>query len=171
MNDNQHKIIDSEETIIRLLHQEWFVEGRLQQTAFRLANGETYLSVNRPAVSSYEADVVAFIKTHPQYKTAPRTTTYRRANLNVGDVRNLDLSMEEESLNISVEVEPRSMHKKSHAGIFARLDNKNIKGGQDFIPVVDGKEPVSAEKVLMKMRWSLLQLSQLETCELKSTEE
>ena len=171
MNSNQQDIIDSEETIIRLLHQEWFVEGQLQQTAFRLANGETYLSVNRPAISSYEADVADFIKSHPQYKTAPRTTTYRRANLNVGDVRNLDLSMEDESLNISVEVEPRSMHRKSHAGIFARLNSQNIKGGQEFLPSPNGKEPVSTEKVLMKMRWTLLQLSQLETCELKPAEE
>ena len=40
-------LIDSKESIARLLNQEWIVSGVLQQTAFQLRPGETYLSVNR----------------------------------------------------------------------------------------------------------------------------
>lgn len=159
-------IISPEETIVRLLHQEWVVNGILQQTAFNLRNGETYLSVNRPAVDSYEADVVSFIEQHPKYRTAPLMDSYRRAELNVGEVRNIDIRLRDQSLDVEVEVESRSTHAKSHAGIFTRLDGKNIKGGQVASISVKGGKVVSTEMILQKMRWHLLQQAKVSTCHL-----
>ena len=45
-------IIDNEEQVARILHQDWIVEGLLQVSAFALSEGETYLSVNRPSIDT-----------------------------------------------------------------------------------------------------------------------
>ena len=164
MTDGSFHQIDSEETIARLVHQEWVVNGVLQQTAFILRNGEAYLSVNRPAVDTYEADVEAFVSQHPKYRTAPLNDTYRRAILNVGDVRAIDISVKGEKLDVSVEVEPRAFHTKSHAGIFTRIEGKNVKGEDDISTIEEGKKIVSTSMILQKLRWNLLQLATLETC-------
>ena len=151
------------ETIARLLNQAWIVDGILQQSAFQLRIGETYLSVNRIAVDSYNYDVKNFISQHPSYRTATDDNAYHRALLNVGEVRNIDLTLNDKTLKLSVEVEPRTSHIKSHAGIFARYDDKNIKGGQEFL-IVKNSEPVSAPDILQKMRWQLLHLAKVEIC-------
>ena len=44
--------IDNSETVVRILHKEWVVDGQLQITAFALRQGESYISVNRPAIDS-----------------------------------------------------------------------------------------------------------------------
>lgn len=163
MTDSKLHHIDSEEAIARLVHQEWIVNGVLQQTAFVLRNGETYLSVNRPAVETYEADVASFIGQHPKYKTSPLTDTYRRAVLNVGQVRDIDISVKDQRLDISVEVEPRASHTKSHAGIFTRIEGKSVKGGEEIYSIDQEKQTVPTSMILQKLRWNLLQLSKLET--------
>ena len=156
--------VSSEETIARLLNKVWFVEGVLQQSAFQLRNGESYLSVNRTAIDSYKDDVAKFVSQHPDYKTSPNSNTYSRALMNVGEVRGIDFVFNGKSLNVSVEVEPRTSHIKSHAGIFARYDDKNIKGGQVFVISNKDSEPVSTPDILQKLRWKLLQLSTVEVC-------
>ena len=52
-SDNQEEInqIPSEESVARILSEEWFVKDKLLSFAFALEAGETYLSVNRPLVS------------------------------------------------------------------------------------------------------------------------
>ena len=42
--------VDDKETVVRILHKEWVVDGQLQITAFGLRQGESYISVNRPAI-------------------------------------------------------------------------------------------------------------------------
>ena len=160
-------LIDSKESIARLLNQEWIVSGVLQQTAFQLRPGETYLSVNRPSIESYDSDVAEFIKEHPNFQTVQGNNTYCCALMNVGEVRSMDLSFKGNTLKVGIEVEPRTSHIKSHAGIFARYNGKNIKGGQNFLVDDRGNEPISAPAILQKMRWQLLQLSHVEVCEIK----
>lgn len=52
-SDNQEEInlIPSEESVARILSEEWFVKDKLLSFAFALEAGETYLSVNRTLVS------------------------------------------------------------------------------------------------------------------------
>ena len=164
MNTIQQKSVSSEETIVRLLHQAWVVNGVLQQTAFELRNGETYLSVNRPAIDTFSADVISFLEHHPEYRTAPQNSSYRKASLNVGEVRGIDIHLDDQKLEVEVAVEPRSSHIKSHAGIFTRVEGANIKGGQSN-PINMGNDKIlSANMILQKMRWHLLQLAQVCTC-------
>ena len=60
MSQQEQPILDSE-AIVRIIRQEWLVDGVLQQSAFTLKPQETYLSVNRPAVDTYDADVQSFV--------------------------------------------------------------------------------------------------------------
>lgn len=159
-------IIDSKESIARLLNQEWIVSGVLQQTAFQLRPGETYLSVNRTSIETYNSDVAEFIDEHPNFKTGSDCNTYCRALMNVGEVRGMELSFKGNTLNVNVEVEPRATHTKSHAGIFARFQGKNLKGGQNFLTDAKYNEPISVPDILQKMRWRLLSLSKMEECEI-----
>lgn len=156
MNSGLQDIVNSDEDIVRLLHKEWIVNGVIQQSAFQLRNGETYLSVNRPAVASFDLDVSVFISQHPQYRFPSSIHSYKRASMNVGGVRNMELSFKEERINVSVEVEPRASHAKSHAGIFARIEGVAIKGGQDRLSISNQELPLSAGAILQKMRWQLL---------------
>jgi len=164
MNTNRQEHVSSEETIVRLLNREWIVNGTLVQTAFQLRNGETYLSVNRPAVESYEADVASFVDQHPKYRTMPHADTYQRACLNVGEVRGIDIMMNGHSLGVDVDVEPRNVHAKSHAGIFTRIKGNNVKGGQTADVVTNSNGVFSATMILQKMRWKLLSMAKVETC-------
>ena len=45
--------IDNNEPVVRILHKEWVVDGQLQITAFALRQGESYISVNRPAIETF----------------------------------------------------------------------------------------------------------------------
>ena len=53
-------IVDSE-NVTRILRRDWFDEGKLMHVAFALRNAETYISVNRPSVSSFRKDVKDFV--------------------------------------------------------------------------------------------------------------
>ena len=50
----EQSILDSE-TVARILKRDWFDDGKLMHVAFALRNGETYISVNRLAIASYNA--------------------------------------------------------------------------------------------------------------------
>ena len=52
---------------MRILHPEWIEDGVLLHEAFMLNIGETYLSVNRPAVESFTEDVAGFLDRHSDY--------------------------------------------------------------------------------------------------------
>ena len=164
-SDNQEEInlIPSEESVARILSEEWFVKDKLLSFAFALEAGETYLSVNRPAVETYDSDVSTFVKKHPSY--AFDNTCYRRALMNVGAIRGIDVKVGETKMKIDVEVEPRAAHTKSHAGIFTRFQNANIKKGQ-LLKAGPTSEEVSADTVLLEVRKELLDLSTVEECKL-----
>ena len=158
--------IDNNETVVRILHKEWVVDGQLQITAFALRQGESYISVNRPAVDTFLSDVTDFVSKHADYKISDEgSLAYRQASLGVSAVRNIKVELGQLSVDVSVEVEPRDAHYKSHAGIFTRYDDKNIKGGQETIQ--DQNEclmPVRA--ILQKVQHQLLALSTLEKQEI-----
>lgn len=69
---------------------------------------------------------------------------------------------EGQPLAIDVEVEPRDVFTKSHAGIFTRHNNVNIKTGSTL--AVSQEKNISADRVLLKVRLALVRLSTVETC-------
>ena len=149
--------VDSSEKVARILSTEWLVDGQLMNIAFTLLEGETYISVNRPLISTYDSDVAGFVTKHDKYLFG--TDNYKRAILSVSDIRAIKVDAFGEPLKINVEVEPRDSHTKSHAGIFTRYENKNVKRG-DTLSLL-AKE-VSADDVLIKVRSQLLNMSTVE---------
>lgn len=65
---------------------------------------------------------------------------------------------------IDVEVEPRDVHTKSHAGIFVRTGAQNVLPGRFLMGTV--LESVSVDMILQDVRWELLALSTLEENEI-----
>ena len=158
--------IDNNETIARILHKEWVVDGQLQITAFSLRQDESYISVNRPAIDTFINDVSDFVSKHADYKISDEgSLAYRQASLDVSAVRNIKVELGQLSADVSVEVEPRDTHYKSHAGIFTRYGKKNIKGGQESVQdKYNQLMPVRA--ILQKVQHQLLTLSTLEEHEI-----
>ena len=158
--------VDNNETVVRILHKDWVVDGQLQITAFALRQGESYISVNRPSIDTFPSDVPDFVSKHADYKVSDESSlTYQQASLDVSAVRNIKVELDQLSAEVSVEVEPRDAHYKSHAGIFTRYDEKNIKGGQETIQDKnDSLMPVRA--ILQKVQHQLLTLSTLEQHEI-----
>ena len=102
--------IDNREDVARILANDWVINGVLQQTAFTLRDGETYISVNRPAVTSFNSDVTSFVRNHKNFRCESQgSVTYQRAILNVGDIRSIAVTHGEQPLSIDVEVEPRDI--------------------------------------------------------------
>ena len=159
-----NNIVASDEKIARLISKEWILDGNLLVTAFALAPKETYLSVNRLAVDSYESDVREFVSKHANFQ-GDNVSTYNRALLNVGDVRNIDVVFDNEKLDVDVDVEPRDIHTKSHAGIFVRTDKQTVIIGRELFK---GSVPegVSAENILQEVQWSLKDIAELQQCKL-----
>ena len=62
-----------------------------------------------------------------------------------------------------VEVEPRDFHTKSHAGIFTRFQNKNIKKGQ-LLKAGPTAQDISVDTILLEVRKELKNLSTVEEC-------
>ena len=127
-------IISDREDVARVLFSPLFIcDGVLSQKAFTLEkdNNETYISVLRPAVESFNADFEGIRK--------DGNILYGYALLNVGEIRNCNISYKK---NIKFEVLPRNLGKrKSHAGIFTSIDNVKIKGGM----------PQTVERLLARM--------------------
>jgi len=154
-------MIQQTEDVARILNPDWIADGILLHVAFLLNVGESYISVNRPLIESYADDVAAFIRKHPDYSFGENI--YKRAVLNVSDVCGIDVTLEGVRAKINVEIEPRASHIKSHAGIFTRINNQNIKRGQT-IKVDSLSEGISADTILLEVRMNLLDLSKVETC-------
>ena len=159
-----NKVLDSE-IISRVIRQEWLVDGVLQQTAYTLNPNETYLSVNRPAIDTYEADVLAFVVSHDDFQF-DNGKKFHCAVMPVSGVRGIKVMDENDTpLAIEVEVEPRDVHTKSHAGIFVRSDAQNIIPGRSLMGT-SIQEAVSVDMILQDVRWELLALSTLEDHEI-----
>ena len=159
--------VASDEDVARILAKEWFVNDKLNAVAFTLDLDETYLSVNRPKVESFIADVESFVKSHSGYSFD--NGNYRLALLNVGGIRAVDVSVGDAEMKIDVEVEPRDARTKSHAGIFTRFQNKNVKRGQ-LLKAGPTAEEISADTILLEVRSELLALSTVEQCQLNIDE-
>ena len=155
--------VSSDENIARLVSSEWVLNGILQPVAFTLNYGETYLSVNRPIIQSYDTDVRTFIEAHPRFSIDSNEHKYRRALLNVGEVRECKAMVGDTDLRVDVEVEPRTAHIKSHAGIFTRFLGNNVKPGQTF-RVENTSSEISADTILLEIRTCLMEIATLETC-------
>ena len=163
--------INVTEDVARILHREWVVEGELQINAFALRSNETYLSVNRTSVESYSQDIEDFISKHLDYRLSDNSAKYRQAIIPVAKIQNLSISFKNWIAKLSVEIEPRSTHYSSHAGIFTRVNGQNVKGGQQNETFSNSGQKVSYGEILLKVQLSFLQLARLETCELKPAEE
>ena len=164
MSQHVNKVLDSE-IISRVIRQEWLVDGVLQQTAYTLNPNETYLSVNRPAIDTYEADVLAFVVSHDDFQF-DNGKKFHCAVMPVSGVRGIKVMDENDTpLAIEVEVEPRDVHTKSHAGIFVRSDAQNIIPGRSLMGT-SIQEAVSVDIILQDVRWELLALSTLEDHEI-----
>ena len=148
--------ISNRETVARILHRNWLVDNRLQLGAFALRKNETYISVNRPIIESFESDVRSFVESHPDYQYGEGSC--RCAMLGVKDIRDIQVILDGKTLNVDIEVEPRSAHIASHAGIFTRIGDSNIKKG-GTIPQEARPLGLSADDVLMEVGWSLLEIS------------
>ncbi len=78
----------------------------------------------------------------------------------VRDILQIDVEYKGEHLDVDVEVEPRRAHTKSHAGIFTRYNNKNVKkGGMLKINHSDG---VASDFILLKVQLLLMRQSIVE---------
>lgn len=151
-------MIKDEENIVRILSKDWFGNGKLLHIAFALRKGETYISVNRPAVETFDSDVASFVAQHPDYTFGETSNNYCAAKLNVGNVRGIKVELEGRTANIDFEVEPRDANIKSHAGIFTRCEGRNLKGNDTILM----QENVPANDILLKVRMKLCQLSEIE---------
>jgi hypothetical protein len=156
-------LIPNTEKVARILAKDWIVNGEILHIAFTLREKETYISVNRPSVESYDSDVKNFVETHPDFYADDSKTKYSRALLNVGDIRATKVSFSGITLNINVEVEPRDVFTKSHAGIFTRHGNQNIKTG-DTLYIKSLDTELSADEVLLEVRSRLIDFAKLEYC-------
>lgn len=158
----QQELIDDSEEVARIINSEWMVDGELQQAAFTLNPNETYLSVNRTSIDSYEDDVRSFVASHERFQF-DKGMFYKVALLSVSDVRSIKVFNEDDQqLNINVEVEPRSTHTKSHAGIFVRYGSNNIIPSRE-VPEDLAQKVVSTDMILQDVRWELLELAKLQT--------
>ena len=127
------KIVEPEyvadwENVARLLFSPLFIcDGVLSQRAFQLedANGETYISVLRVAMKSFELDIEGIKR--------EGNILYGYAEMNVGSIRTLIVP---EHPEVKFDVLPRNTgRRKSHAGIFTSIANKRVKGGTPQTPI------------------------------------
>ena len=127
--------VSDEEDVARMLFSPLFIcDGILSQKAFTLEATvkETYISVLRPAIDTFKEDMEGIWK--------EGNTVYGYALLSVEKIRKVEIDSQEE---ISVDVLPRNAGKrKSHAGIFATIDKKKVRGGA----------PQTVARMLLRMK-------------------
>ena len=151
-----NQMIPSSEKVARILNPEWIQDGVLMHEAYHLRVGETYISVNRPSVSSYDNDVSDFVRNHPSFSY--EGDKYKRSLLGVDDIRNINVVFEGIEAHVNVEVEPRDVHYKSHAGIFIYLDNEGLQGDRiGFFKPLPAN--ISASPFQLRVQGRLLKLA------------
>lgn len=161
-----YNLVDKKEEVARILHREWVVDDKLQLNAFALRQGEPYLSVNRLAVETSSSDIHDFISHHSDYLISTESCICHLAVVRVHDIHNLSISYREWVASLTVEVEPRNTHYKSHAGIFTRVNGRNLKGGQQAELLANDGKKVSYSEIQLKVQLNLVRMAQLTTCEL-----
>lgn len=163
--DSTTIFVSPEEKVARLINKAWIDRGVLLNAAFALSPRETYLSVNRLSVESYNKDVKTFIEKHSDYQLAEKPGSYRRALLIVEQINRIEVVNDNDILDVKVEVEPRSKHTKSHAGIFVRAKGQNVVRGRELSPDTL-PAGVSSDAVLQELRWQLYDIAEMQLCEL-----
>lgn len=156
--------IDKSESVARLLNNLWFDEGILLPVAFLHRINESYISVNRPIVDSYDRDVEIFLSCNPDY--CYYNKLYRRAMLNVGEICDIKIEVGDTMTYADVEIEPRAERKLSHAGIFVRYQDLNLKRGK-AIKIGIMKEEVSVDPILLEFCTELLERAKVEVVKRK----
>ena len=141
------KIEDSENVARAIFSPKMIYEGRLLPAAFTLRPQiqEDYLSVARMSIDSWMEDIMRI----PQHKNR---TLYGYAEMNVGDIRDIDLPL------VSYDVmDCGSPQTPSHAGIFISVSGNPVTGGQhlDALPV-----GMSEDYLLLAIRNELVALAQ-----------
>lgn len=81
----------------------------------------------------------------------------------------MNVKVDGKQLNANVEVEPRDLFTKSHAGIFTRYNGVNLKKGYSLAAQGLDKD-VSADDILLEVRDQLLDMASLEQCELPNVD-
>lgn len=163
MSEMVKSTVSNEEDVARILSKGCVKNGVVQHTAFTLREGETYISVNRLAIPSFDSDVASFVRSHKNFLISDNDIkSYQRAVLRVGKIRAISVVVDDKPLSVDVEVEPRDLFTKSHAGIFTRHDSKNLKTGGTI--AVGEEKNISVDMVLLKVRLALVRLSSMETC-------
>ncbi len=159
--------IERSEDVVRLVNSKYVLDDVVSVEAFATSIGETYLSVNRPLVESFREDIKSFVKTHNDFilRNNASLACYG-AKMKVGEVCDISVVHGSEKLDVSVEVEPRAAHTKSHAGIFVRSNNNNVVRGRQLnsktIP-----HGVSSDSILMEVQWRLHDIAKLEILKLE----
>lgn len=161
---NKSLSVSDKENVARILCREWFEGDKLLNVAFALRYRETYLSVNRPAIETFNDDIAFFIKTHSLYAFDEDNTFCRLATMNVGGVKNIKVELDGKNVDIDVTVEPRDTKIQSHAGIFTRYNDCNLKMG-DTINIQ--QEAVPVDDILLKVRLRLMRLVSVEQHKIK----
>lgn len=154
--------ISNSENVARILSRDWFEDGFLLHTAFALKQGETYISVNRPAIDSYNKDVMNFVKEHPKFAFGENRDQYSCALLNVGDIRGVQIVLDDKVMDIDVEIESRAARTLSHAGIFTKHSGQIIKVG-GIVMFAPTEKEVPADDILLKVRNTLLKMASVES--------
>ncbi len=167
---NSVRIVDDNEVIARILHKDWVVDGQLQVFAFVLRPNESYISVNRPSIETFKEDVSDFVGNHPEFRSSEEVLSCKLARMSVKDVRTIQVDLGSLSADVSVDVEPRSLHYHSHAGIFTRVNGKNLKGGPQTADHEDEYRILPVRAIHQKVQHALLALSKLEECQLDKSE-
>lgn len=163
MNNTSSSITDKEK-IVRILSKEWLDGDKLLHVAFALRQNETYISVNRPSIDTFNNDVAIFVKSHTCFSFDERASSCRFASMNVGDVRKINVELDGKVAEVNVEVEPRNAKIKSHAGIFTRYNGCNLKAGRT---INVSQENIPVDDILLKVRMKLAKISFVEEYEIK----
>ena len=161
--DNSGKICDEyaeKDNRFRVFHQDSIPdEGMVTNLLREFESFDGYISVNRVLAPSFNEDVRNFILTHPSYSNT--NGYYNRAVLHVKDIRSIAVVIDGAVLSVDVEVEARSRNIASHAGIFVRHNDKNIKTGNQVV-IKNQSLGISADDILLDVRMSLLRIATLE---------
>lgn len=158
--------VDDKEFITRSLNKEWIEDGLIGVTAFNWKERETYLSVNRESIETYTADLTSFVKSHPDYAyDVDGKHEVRVAEMSVEKVNKISFEEGSNQLIVKVSVYIRDKNCKSHAGIFAKSNGKNLNKNLSSLiePIELG---VSADSVLLELRTKLRDISTLKEVQL-----
>lgn len=138
--------IDGSENVARILKSAWVFDGEISPSAFNLRPQihETYISVLREACDSFSPDVK---------EVAHGKFPVRYAQMNVGELRKLQVDALEDEVNFDVKAVD-NIKLLSHAGIFLFINYKQLIGGEPF-ESVELKHGMPADSILMTIRETL----------------